>query len=254
MKLLALDIETAPNTVYTWGLFNQNVSIDKIVQPGYTMCWAAAWLDEPEPVHFRSNFHHGSDHMLRVIKDMLDEADGVITWHGKGFDLPTLNKEFILHRIDRPSPYRHVDLYETVKKQFRFVSNKLDFVSQQLGVGNKVKHKGFDLWTECMDGVKKSWEQMRDYNIQDVILLTKLYPILLPWIDDHPNWPLYEHMDDRVHCIKCGSTSLQRRGYAYTSVGRYQKYRCNDCGSWMRTRTRENTGEEGKLILSVAKT
>lgn len=46
MKILLLDIETAPNTVYTWGLFKQNIAINQIESPGYILCWAAKWLGD----------------------------------------------------------------------------------------------------------------------------------------------------------------------------------------------------------------
>jgi len=41
IKILEIDIETAPSLVYTWGLFNQNIGVNQIVKPGYMLCWAA---------------------------------------------------------------------------------------------------------------------------------------------------------------------------------------------------------------------
>ena len=43
-KILLLDIETAPNKVYTWGLWNQNIGLSQIIQEGYLLCWGAKWL------------------------------------------------------------------------------------------------------------------------------------------------------------------------------------------------------------------
>jgi hypothetical protein len=63
-----------------------------------------------------------------------------------------------------------------------FPSNKLDYVAQKLDVGAKVKHSGFSLWLRCMDGDKKAWKEMKEYQIQDVNLLVDLYDILLPWL------------------------------------------------------------------------
>ena len=68
------------------------------------------------------------------------------------------------------------------KANFMFPSNKLDYVAQKLGVGAKVKHSGFKLWLECMAGNKKSWKEMKEYQIQDVNLLLDLYDLLLPWL------------------------------------------------------------------------
>jgi len=69
-----------------------------------------------------------------------------------------------------------------VKANFKFPSNKLDYVAQALGVGSKFKHSGFDLWIGCMEGNGKSWAEMKKYQIQDVVLLEELYQVLVPWL------------------------------------------------------------------------
>ena len=109
-KVLLLDIETAPNRVYTWGLFKQNVSINQIEEPGYTLCWAAKWLGKPR-VMWEGISHH-DDFILGIWK-LLDEADIVVHYNGSKFDIPVLNKEFILADRTPPSPYIKVDLYKT---------------------------------------------------------------------------------------------------------------------------------------------
>ena len=46
MKILLLDIETAPNIVHSWGLWQQNIGLPQIVKSGYTICWSAKWYKE----------------------------------------------------------------------------------------------------------------------------------------------------------------------------------------------------------------
>ena len=83
--------------------------------------------------------------MLTGIHKLIDQADVIITYNGARFDLPILNKEFLLHEMPPPAPYKQVDLLKVARNRFRFVSNKLDFVSQALGVGKKTAHAGFQL-------------------------------------------------------------------------------------------------------------
>ena len=45
MRILYLDIETAPNEGKFWGLFKQNIGTNQITKPGYTLCFAAKWGD-----------------------------------------------------------------------------------------------------------------------------------------------------------------------------------------------------------------
>jgi DNA polymerase elongation subunit (family B)/DNA-directed RNA polymerase subunit RPC12/RpoP len=251
MKILLLDIETAPNMVYSWGLFKQNISINQIVNTGYTMCWAAKWLGDKK-VHFSSVHEDGMEAMVNKIYALLDEADAVIHYNGEKFDMPTLNREFLLHGLTPPNPYHNIDLLRTVRKRFRFTSNKLDFVSQQLGLGAKVKHMGMDLWTECMAGNGKSWNLMKKYNIQDVKLLETLYKKLLPWIQNHPNHALYLNTDAPV-CPNCGSKHVVKNGTETTLTMKYQRYRCQDCGTPLRGRYAVTPKEQRKHILTQSK-
>jgi predicted RNA-binding Zn-ribbon protein involved in translation (DUF1610 family) len=143
--------------------------------------------------------------------------------------MPTINKEFVLNSFSPPSPYKQIDLLRVVRSNFRFPSNKLDYVSQRLGLGEKVQHEGMALWTKCMKGDNDAWERMQEYNIQDVVLLESLYNKLLPWIKTHPNRNLFS---ESAVCPTCGGSSIQKRGQAISLSGTYQRYQCRDCGSW----------------------
>lgn len=233
MRILCLDIETAPNLCHTWGLWQQNIGLPQIVKSGYTMCWSAKWYKDGNIFHM--NIHESSPkEMLKGIHKLLEEADAVVHYNGTNFDIPTLNREFILHGLPPPAPYKQIDLLRTARSQFRFASNKLDYVAQFLGLGAKTKHRGHELWSLCMKDDDEAWEEMIDYNINDVVLLEKVYNVLKPWIPNHPNHNLYS---DGVHvCPNCGSKHLQKRGTYPTAIGLYQRYRCKDCMKWSRNR------------------
>lgn len=230
-----MDIETAPNVAYVWGLFKENIPIQRIVDSGYVLCWSAKWYGHRE-VMFDSVHQSKPKKMLQRIHKLLEEADAVVHYNGTRFDIPTLNKEFLLHRMTPPSAYRQIDLLNTAKGRFRFVSNKLDFIAQQLGVGKKHGHEGFELWVKCMNNDSDAWKTMESYNKQDVLLLESVYEIFRPWIKNHPNVGLYTESNGPV-CPACGSAALVRRGFAYTSTGRYQRHVCSSCGHWSRDRT-----------------
>lgn len=230
MKILLLDVETAPNIATVWGLFNQNIGIQHILDSSYMLCWAAKWLGE-DVVFFDSIHRSSRKTMVKNIRKLLDEADAVVHYNGKRFDIPTLNKEILLTKQLPPSPYKQVDLLTTVRTQFRFPSNKLQYVCNALGIGVKTKHEGHELWLKCMNDDAQAWSDMEEYNIQDVYLLEDLYYKLLPWIKSHPNHSV--HSGDMV-CPNCGSSKHQKRGYSFSLAGKYQRYRCSGCGSWFR--------------------
>ncbi|MDA8440548.1 MAG: hypothetical protein M0Z51_17040, partial [Propionibacterium sp.] len=45
-RVLTFDIETRPINAYVWGLWDQNVGLTQIVDPGGVMCFAAKWYGE----------------------------------------------------------------------------------------------------------------------------------------------------------------------------------------------------------------
>lgn len=247
MKILELDIETAPNKVYAWGLFKENIPIDRVIEPGYTMCFAAKFQDE-DMTYFESLYQSEMRDMLEVAWELLDEADVVVHYNGKRFDIPTLNREFVKYGFVPPTNYHQIDLYQVVRSNFRFASNKMDFVCAQLGLQTKVQHKGMELWRDCMEGVEiewggnvpehidEAWKTMEAYNVGDIEMLNQLYTQLLPWIK-HPNRALYMENNDEPVCPNCGSTHVQKRGIERPArVNAYQRYKCMDCGANSRGR------------------
>lgn len=246
MRILHLDIETAPHKSYHWGLWNQNIAINQIVEPGYTLCWAAKW-DRKPGVIFDSVHESKPEAMLKRVHGLLDEADVVCHYNGQKFDIPTLNAEFFMLGMDPPSKFKHLDLLKTTRQQFRFPSNKLDYVVQQLELGSKTKHMGMEMWRDCMDGDEKAWKKMKQYNIQDVRLLEKYYHKILPWIKNHPNWGVYLDAD-RPTCRNCGSGYVKKNGIEVTTTLTYQRYKCLNCGTPLRGRKRLVKAPEGILV------
>lgn len=235
MKILLLDIETAPNVAYVWGLWKENVNLERLISSGYVLSWAAKWFGDDD-ILFDSIQKSRPRNMLRRIHKLLSAADVVVHWNGTSFDIPTLNKEFLLAGMTPPSSYKQIDLITTARRRFRFTSNKLEYVAQHLGVGKKMKHSGFQLWVKCMNKDPEAWLEMEAYNKMDVEILERVYESFRPWIKNHPNVALYHAETDSAVCPACGGSHLQKRGFSLTNSLRYQRYSCSDCGTWSRSR------------------
>jgi len=237
-RILTLDIETAPMLVQSWGLFNQNHSINQIVDPGRVLCFAAKWYDQKR-VQFYSEFHDTHEMMVEAAWTMLDDCDILVTYNGPSFDVKHLQREFILAGLPPPSKFENVDLLKVARGQFKFPSNKLDFVAQALGVGSKIAHEGQGLWTKCLAGDPKAWAKMRKYCMGDVSLTEELYDRLGPWIKNHPHVGLFT--GDDLSCFRCGSTVLERDGIVHSKLLGYEQWICTDCGSRSRTNVRASS-------------
>ena len=231
-KILAWDIEMTPLVTYEWSLWPKFISPEKLIKPQEMMSFAAKWVGQ-KGMTFRSTFHDGKDGMLEDVRELLHEADAVVSWNGKDFDTRHVNRELFEAGMAPPSPYKEIDLLAAARKRFKFASNKLSHVSTILGLAGKNK-VDFDLWVRCMDEDPKAWATMKRYNKQDVVLLEQIYERMLPWIPNHPNVGLWSG-DELDRCPACNSTDLTKQGHAYTQVGKFQRYVCNTCGKWSRS-------------------
>lgn len=237
VRILFWDTELTPMSVYSWSLWPNHIPIGMIQETQRVMCWGARWYDKKTVAV--ADERSGRKEMLQGIWDLLNEADFVVSWNGQSFDTKHINREFIEHGMTPPSPYREIDLMRVAKKNFKFASNKLDHVAQELGLGAKVQ-TDFNLWKQCMAGDEKAWRKMLRYQRQDVNLLVALFEVLKPWIRmPHPV------TDGEFACRNCGNTHLQRRGVSRTLNGVYPRYQCvgeKGCGKWQRGAARVPVG------------
>jgi DNA polymerase elongation subunit (family B) len=241
-RILILDIETAPNIAYVWRFFKENVGAKQVIENSYMLSFAAKWLGEKEVFYEDLSNQHEAD-MLKVLHPLLDEADIVVAHNGDGFDLPHIQGRFLMHNLKPPAPYKQVDTVKVARKEFNFPSNSLEYLSNVLDLGiKKGQHKkfpGFELWLGVLRNDPEAWAEMKEYNIDDILVLEQLYLKMLPYMRFHPNVGVFDDNGDEHVCPKCGSEHVQKRGFAYTNVGKYQRFQCNGCGGWSRSRIRE---------------
>jgi len=241
-RILTLDLETSPMKVWTFSLFKPFITYDQVIEHTRVISWAAKWLGE-DTILFRSEFHSGREKMLREMHSLLSEADIVVHFNGESFDMPHLRREFKEAGFPPFSPVQTIDLYKQLKKSMYFPNNKLDTMAQKLGVGAKVSHTGMMLWIECLtespaddpNRQRRAWSLMRKYNKGDVQVTEDLYLETRAYLPSHPHVGLFA--DDPTAedlCDVCGSNNLRNEGFAYTKVGKYQRFVCRDCGKWGR--------------------
>lgn len=255
-KILFIDLETAPKIAYVWQFFKENISPKQVLSHGHIM--SAAWIwnnDSDDTISYSENRHENDDELVRLLIDLLDEADIVVGHNVKYFDTATINARALVLGIKPPSPYKIVDTYRVAKSRFKFESNSLEYLTKIL----KVKHKklthgkfpGFEMWRACLAGNVEAWEECRTYNINDTLAVRDVYYAMLPWINNHPNVGAFTENEEHT-CPNCGGTHLHKRGWYYNNLGRYQRYRCTDCGAWSRSASNELTKEKRKNMLRNA--
>lgn len=256
LKVLLLDIETAPMLGYVWGLWENNVSLNQVKADWHVLSWSAKWLgDSPDKVMYmdqRSEKHIEDDSkILKGIWKLMNEADVIIGQNSKRFDIKKLNARFILNGITKPSSFRQIDTMELAKKHFAFTSNKLEYMTDKLCTKyKKLKHSkfsGFELWRQCMAGNLAAWKEMEKYNKYDVLSLEELYNKLAPWNDNSINVNI-NHDETHHSCPSCNGTEFTKNGFKYTNTGKFQRYSCVSCGHESRDKTNLLTKEKLKSL------
>jgi hypothetical protein len=224
--ILFLDIETKPAVVASFGIRDQHITHKQILKDGGVICVGLKWATDKRATVY-SEWKHGRQAMLDATHAALCEADAVATYNGASFDIPKLQGEFLLAGMPPAPKVTQIDIYRAVRK-LGYISNKLDYVAQILGLGNKVKHEGLDLWLKVMDGDEAAQRRMAKYCTGDVMLTQAVYDRVRAYIENHPHMGVTRPMD----CGACGSSRTQARGWSRTKASIRQRYQCQACGSW----------------------
>lgn len=256
-RILLFDIETTPFVAYSWGP-KFNVNLIEYIEPWHLLCYAWKWYGEDE-VHVLGQDDFARDYrrnrrddkrLSKALWDLFDKADIVIAHNGDKFDIKKTNARFAIHGLGRPTPFRTIDTKKIASRQFSFGSNSLNDLGGFFDLGHKTPHTGFDMWKGCMAGDEESWELMKTYNKQDVLLLEKVYEkfLLEGWITNHPNLAVISQDDV---CPTCGAdrSEIVRWGYRTSNRRRYQRWRCKACGSYHNTPLAEKDMSKDTLIV-----
>lgn len=229
-RILFLDIETRPALGYFWRMYDENISLEQMIEPSNILSVGWKWAGDRPPVRYADVWpvrsKTGRQRMLEWVHTAMSKADAICTFNGKRFDVPKLTGEFAVGGFPPLPPVAHIDVYQTTRKM-GFTSNKLAHVAPLLGCGNKITTGGFRLWREYMEGDSKARTSMQRYNARDVLVLERVYKKVRPFITNHPYLG-----EARNLCPTCGSGNVQHRGRMRTRVFWTERLHCQACGAW----------------------
>lgn len=240
-KELFLDIENSLN-IYAAYPSNkpQYLRPENLLQDWFIICLAWKWgehgkvhdvslLDDPK--RFKKD-HTDDYHVVKTVRDVLAECDMVCGHNLKKFDFRKITARIAFHGLEPLPPIKIVDTLKEAKRH-DFSHNGLDFLTSKFGFDRKLSHDK-NMWLRILKGEEKAIKEAVKYCRGDIPGLVKLYYKLRPYMPNSSVQNANLWRADGIECCpKCSSDDIMKRGTRPTLTGRYNRYQCNECGSWM---------------------
>jgi len=244
--ILCVDIETTAGIYYGWRLGKQHVDWTRIKKEPVIccICWSinggkvqSATFDMSK--YDINAYDDKSDYeIVKFIINIINSADLVVA-HNSPFDIGFIRNRIVKHRLPDIAPILIDDTYLKMKL-VGMQSHKLDYMLRYLGIGEKRKHEGLDMWKKVSNKDKHALSEMVKYCKDDVEGLRELYNYIKPYIKSNLNLAVFYGKPDI--CPKCSTEeTIIRHGYHTTQTGRFQRYQCTACGWW---------GRDGQNLIS----
>lgn len=235
--ILYFDIETTIAIFAGFHLGKQHVGYDQLLKRPEVMCISWAW-DDKKVQHATFDLSKYSlskkdddadFELLKLFSKEYSKATLVVGQNSKNFDTPTITSRLVKYKLPPLPDVLHDDTYQQSKFRIRHISHKLDDVGDYLGYGHKAPHgDGMDWWIRISQGDKAILQKMVKYCDEDVNKLRKIYKHQLPYVKSALNLSVFS---GELCCDKCGSKNYIKDGFRRSGLGRYQRYRCNNCGN-----------------------
>lgn len=245
LNILYWDLESSLMGTLTFGIWNQNISGNRITKHSHLLSNSWAFNDEPpQGVRLSPEDVKSSNDLMVVVDSIkaIEKADLLISFNGKRFDVPLLKTRALLHGLPPIKFPPHLDLMQEAKKNFRFPSNSMQNISLYLGEHGKLATSGRNLWERCYhyqnyDDCNEALAQMLEYGLQDIDATRDLHKRLQGWFKSPVNIGLITKEINGVNtkdnhdllCPHCSSKDVDKIGSkAYTSVSSFNIYRCGN--------------------------
>lgn len=225
------DLETSPNIGFFWSAgYKINVDYTNIIREREIICICYKWEGERKVHSLQWDGKQSDKKMLIDFMQVMKDADEMIGHNGDKFDLAWIRTRCLFHRIPMFPTYRTIDTLKAARSKFRFNSNRLNYIADYLGVGNK-HHTTFDLWRKIvLDKCDTSMKKMVAYCKQDVKLLERVFVEIAPHLEPKMHHGALMDGNDRGSCPHCGSVNLHKKRIRSTPTGLLKAdYECNGC-------------------------
>lgn len=233
LRTVFIDIETCPLLFYGWRTGKTVLTIDAIIPDSMVKIICISWRWDGEKKTHRLSWDARQDDKQLLIDflEAIKDAECVIGHNEKNFDLKIIHTRITYHQLNARLPLMLIeDTLLLARRVMNLPSMKLDYLCHYFGIARKIK-TDMMLWIRtCYYNDRLALEKMGKYCDGDVDILYALYHKIAPYLQSNINRAIVNE-DNRL--CSCGHRT-QKRGFAYTTLGKYQKYCCLKCGKYTR--------------------
>jgi uncharacterized protein YprB with RNaseH-like and TPR domain len=232
-KRLFFDIETSPNIGLFWEAgYKKNIDYSNIIQERAIICICYKWEDDKEVYALQWDSKQNDKAMLIKFVEVANTASELVGHNGDKFDLAWIRTRCLFHGIQMFPNYTTIDTLKVARSKFRFNSNRLNYIADFLGLGQKIKTE-FNLWKDILlKKDKVAMENMIKYCKKDVILLEKVFKHLNNHIEAKTHYGVL-FGQYKGTCPECGSDDLAGAGTRTTATGVVKlRFQCKTCNKY----------------------
>lgn len=234
-KILYYDIETSPLKAWVWQPGKQYVNHKQLVKDYKQwgiICVTYCWNDgKPAGCIDWGYEEQNTAKVVEEFDEIIKQADHIIGKNNNRFDNKMINAARMFAGLPgMPDWTRYTDdLERQMRKYFRLPSQSLDYISDQLGLGGKIKME-FQDWIDIVEknpNGLKSFNKMLKYGKKDVVDTRTLWEKLSEHFE--PKFNSATYYDKSLACVQCGSSNVTKNGTRCAGGVKYQRYHCGDC-------------------------
>lgn len=232
-RRLFFDIETSPNIGLFWEAgFKKNIDYSNIIQERAIICICYKWEEEKEVYALQWDSKQNDKAMLQKFIEVANQANELVGHNGDKFDLAWIRTRCLYHKIDMFPKYTTIDTLKVARSKFKFNSNRLNYIADFLGIGQKIKTE-YSLWKDILlKKDKVAMDKMIKYCKKDVVLLEQVHKALSKHIEPKTHYGVI-FGQDRGSCPECGSDDLVRKDRRILASGLIKLVlKCNTCGKY----------------------
>ena len=227
-KILYFDIETT----------NFKADFGEVLMMGYR------WHHEDEYHLLKTNDYEGWEdlniedkdyYVLQDIFDVISQADVLVGHYSKRFDHTFIQSRCIKQGLPViPNP-PHIDTWHIARYQLALGRNSMKNIAKFLDCDDQKDSVEKYIWrrVNCYD--EEAIDIIAEYCLQDVRTQYAMTQKLMPLATHLPNMNVLTN-EEKYRCPGCGGDNIQKRGFHFTKINKFQRYQCQDCGKWCRGR------------------